>query len=276
MRYPFQGNFKLTQKFGENPTYYKQFGFNGHEGLDWGMPVGTLLYAVESGVVVRRNDDFKGNAYGLYVVIWHEELNLASWYCHMSKISVSVGDKVIRNQVIGSSGNTGNTTGPHLHFNICHTDKNGYRTNQNNGYKGFVDPMPFLKTEGGEMDNEILKRADAFVAVCEALGKPVDKDIVIADIKRLVTLEDKLRERDADLDKKRIEIEALGEKIKTLTDDKKVLENVAEKQERNLKELGDKLTQAQGEIEELKKVVPGEESLSELIFKFLKKLIGRR
>ena len=137
--------------------------------------------------------------------------------------------------------------------------------------------------KGTEMEPEIIKRADAFVAVCSALGKPVDKDIVIADIKRLLTLEDKLRERDADLDKKRAELEALSLKLEGIEKDKEslikqnvVLDNQVFQQQRRLSELTADLVQTKKEVDELKEHVPAEMSASELLFKFLKKLIGRR
>lgn len=282
MRTPFNGNYKITQKFGNNPSYYKQFGFAGHEGVDWGTPNGTPILSSAKGVVVRRND-VKSGAYGVYLVVWHKELSLATWYCHLQENKVSIGDNVTEGQVIALSNNTGNTSGPHLHFNLCRTNSNGTRINQDNGYKGFIDPLPFLKEGENNMDPEIIKRADAFVAVCSALGKPVDKDIVIADIKRLLTLEDKLRERDADLDKKRAELEALSLKLEGIEKDKEalikenvVLDNQVFQQQRRLSELTADLVQTKKEVDELKEHVPAEMSASELLFKFLKKLIGRR
>lgn len=147
----------------------------------------------------------------------------------------------------------------------------------------YANVMGWLRKKGQAMDPEIIKRADAFVAVCSALGKPVDKDIVIADIKRLLTLEDKLRERDADLDKKRAELEALSLKLEGIEKDKEalikenvVLDNQVFQQQRRLSELTADLVQTKKEVDELKEHVPAEMSASELLFKFLKKLIGRR
>jgi len=156
MRYPFDGSYPVTQKFGANPTYYKQFGFDGHEGEDFGTPNGVKILACAKGKVVRRND-VKDGAYGIYVVVWHEELLLATWYCHLQSNVVSIGDTVTEGQLIAYSDNTGNTTGPHLHLNLCQTDKNGYRINQDNGYKGFIDPAPYLSTSNPQNELEQCK-----------------------------------------------------------------------------------------------------------------------
>ncbi len=185
---PFIGEFSITQKFGERPDYYKQFGFNGHEGLDWGVPTETAIIASEAGTIVRRNDDFKNNAYGTYVVVWHKALNLATWYCHLQSVSVNIGDEVQKGQQIGVSDNTGNTFGPHLHFNVCKTDANGYRTNQDNGYKGFVDPLPYLDSnvsgaQPSEALTECLRLHGQLIDEIEKTLKP-----------RIQTLEQQLRD----------------------------------------------------------------------------------
>lgn len=154
MQKPFIGDFPITQKFGERPDYYKQFDLAGHEGIDFGCPVGTPILAAEKGIVVRRSVSTKD--YGEFVVIWHKELNLATWYCHLSEQLVNVGDTVEKGQRIGISGSTGNTSGPHLHFNVCKTDANGYRIGTNNGYQGFIDPAPYLDMTPQE-PNDALK-----------------------------------------------------------------------------------------------------------------------
>ena len=59
---------------------------------------------------------------GKYVVIYHEKIDLTSVYQHLSSYHVKSGDLVTKGQTIGSSGNTGNTSGPHLHFELVLTD----------------------------------------------------------------------------------------------------------------------------------------------------------
>lgn len=136
----FIGNFKETQGFGANPDYYKQFGLAGHEGIDFGCPVGTPVIAATNGVISRDTDDpVQGKNYGINVVLWDTDQLCLTYYCHLSSNVVSVGQKVVAGQLLGYSGNTGNTTGPHLHFNLAKTDAQGTRLNQDNGYLGFLN-----------------------------------------------------------------------------------------------------------------------------------------
>lgn len=83
-----------------------------HAGVDWGVPVGTSVMASCGGVVVRSGW-FSG--YGICVDIQHPN-GMMTRYAHLSKTLVSVGQKVTQGQQIARSGNTGNSTGPHLHF----------------------------------------------------------------------------------------------------------------------------------------------------------------
>mgnify|MGYP001563774113 FL=1 len=137
----FIGNFQQTQGFGERPDYYKQFGLAGHEGLDFGTPNGTPIISATDGVVVRDFDDpVSGKAYGIYVAIWDKVQGCTTYYCHLQNNVVSVGQAVVRGQLIGYSNNTGNSSRPHLHFNLCKTDEKGNKTNTTNGYFGFINP----------------------------------------------------------------------------------------------------------------------------------------
>ena len=147
---------------------------------------------------------------------------------------------------------------------------------QGHTYANVLGWLRFKKTENMPED-EIIKRADAFVTVCSLLNKPVDKDIVIADIKRLLELEDKLRERDNELDKKRQEIENLSAKLVELTNDKKRLENENEQQQRRLSDLTREFTDVQARLEELKDLKPlADYSVKELIAKIFIKIFRSR
>jgi LysM repeat protein len=92
-------------------------GIHGYNGVDYGMPVGTSLYAAAAGTVLISKDSGYNGGYGSYVVIKHPN-NTQTVYGHMSGVTVSVGQKVTQGQTIGYSGNTGRSTGPHLHFEI--------------------------------------------------------------------------------------------------------------------------------------------------------------
>lgn len=133
---PYAGTFSLSQRFGSNTAAYKRFGMLGHNGIDVALPSGTPLIACVAGVATERRSDPTG--YGLYTVLTDAAGN--EWlYGHGSSWSIKEGQRVDEGQRIGRSGNTGNSTGPHLHF--------GYRPfgyDRSNGYLGYANPRPFL------------------------------------------------------------------------------------------------------------------------------------
>lgn len=133
----FAGNYRISQYFGANPAYYQQFGFRSHEGVDWATPTGVKVLAPFDGVIVRDVDNPRLSAYGGHLVVWDPIQRCAVWFCHLSRNIVYAGQSVKRGQILGYTGNTGNSSGPHLHVNFCETDAYGNRINLNNGWKGF-------------------------------------------------------------------------------------------------------------------------------------------
>ena len=120
------GKYTITSCVGER-TIDGQF--SKHGGIDIAVSRGTPLYAWKSGIVVRTNNSCGegyygsncGGGYGNFVVIDHGEINgerQYTIYAHMSNTYVLVGDEVSAGQQIGTSGNSGSSTGPHLHFEI--------------------------------------------------------------------------------------------------------------------------------------------------------------
>jgi murein DD-endopeptidase MepM/ murein hydrolase activator NlpD len=114
----------VSQGFG--PTAYafeaSYAGFaHFHTGIDLSMPFGTPVFAAADGVVVlaRPMTDPTGAlvGYGNYVIIQHDA-GLKTLYGHLLAIGVKEGDQVKRGQLIGLVGSTGNSTGPHLHFEV--------------------------------------------------------------------------------------------------------------------------------------------------------------
>ncbi len=85
-----------------------------HKGIDWSTPTGTAVYASCGGTVAKAG---WGSGYGYVVYINHED-GRQTRYGHLSKVLVSVGQTVKQGEKIALSGNTGITTGPHLHFEI--------------------------------------------------------------------------------------------------------------------------------------------------------------
>ena len=90
-----------------------------HYGLDIAVPTGTPIRAAAAGRVTFAG---RRGGYGYLVIIDHGK-GVETRYAHNSKLLVSAGDRVERGQIIARSGNTGNSTGPHLHFEIRYRAK---------------------------------------------------------------------------------------------------------------------------------------------------------
>lgn len=91
-----------------------------HHGMDFVAPVGTPIYATADGVVIISSKSFYG--YGKYVKINHG-YGYQTAYGHMNKLNVVKGQKIKRGDVIGYLGNTGLSTGPHLHYEVISNNK---------------------------------------------------------------------------------------------------------------------------------------------------------
>jgi murein DD-endopeptidase MepM/ murein hydrolase activator NlpD len=116
---------------------YHQVGkhwINTHSGQDFVVPTGTAVHAAHTGTVVTAG---WGGAYGNNIVIKHGA-QLYTQYGHLSKFEVHVGQHVTTGQEIAKSGSTGNSTGPHLHFEVRTTPY----------YGSSVEPLHFLRVHG--------------------------------------------------------------------------------------------------------------------------------
>jgi len=151
---------KITQYFGNtdfataNPQIYNG---KGHTGVDFRAPIGTPLKAALSGTVIgSANTDLVAGcySYGQWLMIKHPN-GLSTLYAHLSVKSVAVGDKVTTGQIIGYSGNTGYTTGPHLHFGVYASDGveiKKFDTSKNckgatipvADFKAYLNPLSYL------------------------------------------------------------------------------------------------------------------------------------
>lgn len=121
-----------SQYFGENPKDYAKFGLKGHNGIDIPIPTGTNLYSSIEGVVTEHASDPTG--YGNYIKIENDEC--AILYAHLKSSPLVQGQKVKAGEFVGFSNNTGNSTGPHLHFAVHPKPRN-----RANGYNGYIDPL---------------------------------------------------------------------------------------------------------------------------------------
>ncbi|MFE1257960.1 M23 family metallopeptidase [Streptomyces fungicidicus] len=128
-------SYKLSASFAQNGGMWA----SKHSGQDYAVPTGTAVMAAHGGTVVKAGGNGAGDgpAYGNAVVIKHGN-GTYSQYAHLSQVDVKVGQVVKTGQKIALSGNTGNSSGPHLHFEI--------RTTPN--YGSAVDPVKFLRANG--------------------------------------------------------------------------------------------------------------------------------
>ena len=113
------GTGRITQEYGVFSYLYKG---KSHNGIDiGGTPIGTPVYAAADGQVQTIGDNDKSSyqkyQYGKYILLKHNN-NLSTLYAHLSRIVVGAGTSVSRGDLIGYSGNTGYSTGPHLHFGV--------------------------------------------------------------------------------------------------------------------------------------------------------------
>ncbi len=115
---PVKGEFNITSKYGTKRDISDQK-MKLHKGIDIRAKIGTPIYATANGKVNEVN--FSNKGYGNKIVISHDEI-YETLYAHLSSITVKANDLVKKGDLIGYSGNTGLSTGPHLHYEVL---KNG-------------------------------------------------------------------------------------------------------------------------------------------------------
>lgn len=113
MRYPFDGTYEITQGFGKADAAVKDL-YAFHSGIDFALPEGTPVLAVCDGMIQQVGSDEAG--YGNYVIVRPNGSVAGYLYGHLSKVAVEQNQYVAEGDVIGYSGNSGLSTGPHLHF----------------------------------------------------------------------------------------------------------------------------------------------------------------
>ncbi|WP_447957369.1 peptidoglycan DD-metalloendopeptidase family protein [Vreelandella sp. EE7] len=113
-RHPFEGSYRLSSNFNPNRKHPVTGRISPHNGTDFAMPIGTPVTAPADGRVERVTNHA---AAGRYIVIRHDN-GYRTRYLHLSKPLVSAGDRVAMGDRIALSGNTGRSTGPHLHYEV--------------------------------------------------------------------------------------------------------------------------------------------------------------
>ena len=137
LAYPVPSKYKITSKFGPRKKVTKQdSGY--HKGLDFGAPRGTEIYCAEDGIIkLVTFDKWRGH----YVDVQHDN-GLVTRYQHCNvRPPLPIGTRVKRGQVIAQVGSTGDSTGPHLHYEVHVNGK-------------AVDPAPYIKGQGSSNGNK--------------------------------------------------------------------------------------------------------------------------
>ncbi|MDO8572424.1 MAG: peptidoglycan DD-metalloendopeptidase family protein [bacterium] len=152
-------NVRVTQYFGDT-AFAKSGAYNGkgHNGIDIGVTYGTKIKASLSGTIAGTGDTdiiCPGASYGRWVLIKHKN-GLSTLYAHLSVISVSAGQEVDTSGIIGYSGDTGYSTGPHLHLTVYATQGVSIESRKSKVCGGtyiipiaplnaYLDPINYLK-----------------------------------------------------------------------------------------------------------------------------------
>lgn len=167
---------KISQPWGRPNDRYAA---KRHTGIDYAMPVGTPVLAVADGVIANVLTD---KSYGEVVVLKADKYEI--WYCHLSVKGVKKGDKVSVGQELGKSGNTGNSTGPHLHLE---TRIAPFRYGNDVSCPFIEDPATVDPKAPADRKVGFLAKAVAVVTPAKA---PVTKVVVAANVKFGATNED--------------------------------------------------------------------------------------
>ena len=130
---------RVTNWFGQRTVDYSAYGLIGHEGLDYRAPLGTPILAMHPGIARIYNQGTIG--LGKYIKLQYYDgqgtLRYTTRVAHLSEFRVTDGQHVERGQMVGLSGNTGNSSGAHLHMDLR------IEGGHNPGYNDCVDPVPF-------------------------------------------------------------------------------------------------------------------------------------
>lgn len=146
----YEKDYRITQVFGVNKSSYTRFGLLGHNGIDFGTPTGTKLFSGFKGQIINLGYDEGG--FGNFVTVAtrvkpfvYKGKTVRSFYtihAHLSKFgNFKPYDHVDTFDVIGYSGNTGNSTGPHLHWGLYLIGNANQVLFTDNGFKGAMNPF---------------------------------------------------------------------------------------------------------------------------------------
>ena len=148
-RAPLPNNPVVTQLFGARPEVYKPYSLAGHNGTDFRARTPIPVYAPFNGTAIVKDDGTKD--YGLHIRIRDPEFGRECVCAHLSHVNIKDGDVVLQGSPLGLTGNTGFSEAPHLHFGLRmlvvdqkKPMRNWQVKNYDNGYLGWIDPLPVL------------------------------------------------------------------------------------------------------------------------------------
>ena len=156
---------RITQKFGNDLVIngvhvYQEMGLNGHDGIDYGVPSGTVIFAPKDGIIKVKDSGDSG--YGLHFKIRNAEDAQEFVGGHLSKVLVADGQRVHMGDKIALSGNSGFSTADHFHggFRLLKpSDKDLFSwevLDYNNGYFGYIDYQEFeICFKGNQLKNSL-------------------------------------------------------------------------------------------------------------------------
>lgn len=155
----------VTQVFGARPEYYAKYGLSGHNGADMRAPIGTPVFAPHDGYAYVKGSADSTTGYGLHVRLRSPFGARESTLAHLSDVVVIDDEMIFAGDLIGYTGNSGDSSAPHLHHTfrrlIEEKSKNIWNwkvQDYDNGFNGAIDQSEFLITyKGTQTATTILK-----------------------------------------------------------------------------------------------------------------------
>lgn len=167
-RYPFNGRYRLSSQFNPRRRHPVTGLIRPHNGTDFAMRIGSPVVSTGDGVVTRV---VRHKYAGLYIEIKHGQ-SYKTRYLHLNKSYVVKGQRVKRGQKIAQSGNTGRSTGPHLHFEL---HKNGRPVN------AMTAKIPIAVSLGGKKKKAFKQQLNAYLA---QIDKATEEQQLAANLKK--------------------------------------------------------------------------------------------
>lgn len=132
----------ITQNFWENPQMYAQFWWKWHNWIDFRCNKHNIFASHDGICRVKKDTTWYG--WHIYIRRMMHDGGYETIYAHLSDIFVTDWQEVTKGTAIGKTGNTGNSTWPHLHYSLRFLDSDGKVEDTDNWYGGWVNPIPYF------------------------------------------------------------------------------------------------------------------------------------